>query len=162
MSKKALVKVYENYDEAAKAVNLLLERGVLKKYISVIAKGEQEEKNEFEFNKENNNMIFWGEQGAFWGSLWGLLSGGILFWVPGFGPLVATGRILAAIAGMVGGAAILGAGGAMISWFIDVGIEKSLAHKYAEMLKENKILLIVHGEDAAVEMAEDIFAEAEK
>ncbi len=162
MSKKALVKVYENYDEAAKAVNLLLERGVLKKYISVIGKGEQEEKNEFEFNKENNNMIFWGEQGAFWGSLWGLLSGGILFWVPGFGPLVATGRILAAIAGMVGGAAILGAGGAMTSWFVDVGIEKSLAHKYAEMLKENKILLIVHGEDAAVEMAEDIFAEAEK
>jgi uncharacterized membrane protein len=162
MSKKAFVRVYDTYDEAAKAVNLLLERGVLKKYISVLAKGEQEEKNEFKYDKENNDMIFWGEQGAFWGSLWGLLTGGILFWVPGFGPLVATGRILAAIAGMVGGAVLFGSAGAMTAWFVDIGIEKALANKYGEMLKENKILVIVHGDNDAVEMAETIFEEAEK
>jgi uncharacterized membrane protein len=159
MSKKAFVRVYDNYDEAAKAVNVLLEGGVLKKYISVLGKGEQEERNEFQYKKENEDMIFWGEQGAFWGSLWGLLTGGILFWVPGFGPLIATGRILAAIAGMVGGAALFGSAGAMTAWFIDLGIEKTLAKEYGEMLKENKILVIVHGDDAAVEIAEKIFPE---
>jgi uncharacterized membrane protein len=159
MSKKAMVKVYESYDEAAKAVNLLIDGGVLKKYISVLGKGEQEEKNEFKYEKENNDMIFWGEQGAFWGGLWGLLTGGILFWVPGFGPLVATGRILTAIAGMVGGAVLFGSAGAMTAWFIDLGIEKSLAKEYGEMLKEDKILVIVHGDDDAVEIAEKIFQE---
>ncbi|SFV68187.1 hypothetical protein MNB_SM-6-1500 [hydrothermal vent metagenome] len=156
MSKKAMVKVYENYDEAAKAVSALVDGGVLKKYISVIGKGEQEEQNEFEYNKQNNDIIFWGEQGAFWGSLWGLLAGGILFWIPGFGPLIATGRVLAAIAGMVGGGVMFGATGAMTAWFIDIGVEKSLAHKYGDLLQENKILVIVHGDNAAVEMAEDI------
>ena len=132
---------------------------MLKKYISVIAKGEQEEKNEFEYKKHAENMIFWGEQGAFWGGLWGLLMGGILFWAPGVGPIVATGRILAAIAGMAGGAAMFGATGAMTAWLIDLGIEKSLAEKYGDYLKDGKILVIVHGDDDAVAIAKKVLNE---
>ena len=162
MSKNALVKVYDDYDSAAKAVNLLLNGGVLKKYISVIGKGEQEEKNEFEYNKERDNIIFWGEQGAFWGGLWGLLMGGILFWAPGVGPIVATGQILTAIAGMAGGAVMFGAAGAMTAWFVELGIEKSLAQKYGDMIQDNKILVIVHGDEDAVAIAKKVFEEAEK
>ena len=153
MSKKALVKVFDTYDEAAATVSKLLKNGVLKKYISVIAKGEQEEKNEFEYKKNSEHMIFWGEQGAFWGGLWGLLMGGILFWAPGVGPIVATGRILTAIAGMAAGAVMFGATGAMTAWLVDLGIEKSLAKEYGDMLQENKILVIVHGDEDAVEIA---------
>ena len=160
MSKKAFVKVYDNYDDAAKAVNKLLDGGVLKKYISVLGKGEQEEHNEFKYKKENENMLFWGEQGAFWGALWGLLSGGILFWVPGFGPLIATGRILTAIAGMVGGAVLFGSAGAMTAWLVEIGIEKSLAKEYGDLLQDNNILVIVHGDDDAVEIAEKVFQES--
>ncbi|ADN08155.1 general stress protein [Sulfurimonas autotrophica] len=159
MSKKVLVKVYDTYDEAAEVVNKLLENGVLKKYISVIAKGEQEEKNEFEYNKNSENMIFWGEQGAFWGGLWGLLSGGILFWTPGVGPIVATGRILTAIAGMAGAAVMFGATGAMTAWLIDLGIEKSLAKEYGDMIQDNKILVIVHGDEDAIEIAKKTLGE---
>ncbi|QOP42571.1 DUF1269 domain-containing protein [Sulfurimonas sediminis] len=159
MSKEALVKVYDNYDEAAEFVNKLLANGVLKKYISVIAKGEQEEKNEFEYKKHSENIIFWGEQGAFWGGLWGVLMGGILFWAPGVGPIVATGRILASIAGMAAGAVMFGATGAMTAWLVDLGIEKSLAEKYGDMIQENKILVIVHGDEDAVEIAEKTVAQ---
>lgn len=159
MSKKVLVKAYDTYDDAAEAVNKLLDNGVLKKYISVIAKGEQEEKNEFEYKKNSENMIFWGEQGAFWGGLWGLLLGGILFWTPGVGPIVATGQILAAIEGMAAGAVMFGATGAMTAWLVDLGIEKSLAEKYGDMIKENKILVIVHGDEDAVEIAKKALGE---
>ncbi len=158
MSKDVFVKVYDNYDEAADAIKKLLEGGVLKKYISVLAKGEQNELNEFEYKKENEDIIFWGEQGAFWGSLWGLLAGGVLMWVPGFGPLVATGRILAALAGMVGGAATLGSIGAIAAWLVDLGMEESLAHKYKELLEQNKILVVVHGDEDAVKMAEGLLS----
>ncbi len=159
MSKDVLVKVCNNYDEAARVVSRLLSNGVLKKYISVIAKGEQEEKNEFEYKKNAENMIFWGEQGAFWGGLWGLLMGGILFWAPGVGPIVATGRILTAIAGMAAGAVMFGATGAMTAWLVDLGIEKSLAEKYGDMLQDNKILVIVHGDEDAVEIAKKALGE---
>ena len=158
MSKEVFAKAYNTYDDAAQAVKTLLEGGVLKKYISVLAKGEQKELNEFEYKKENEDIIFWGEQGAFWGSLWGLLAGGVLMWVPGFGPLVATGRVLAALAGMVGGAATLGSISAIAAWLIDLGIEESLAHKYKDLLEQNKILVIIHGDEDAVKMAEDILS----
>ena len=159
MSDKVLVKAFDSYEDAAKCVSSLMDGGVLKKYISVIGKGEQEEQNEFEYKKNAENMIFWGEQGAFWGGLWGLLMGGILFWAPGVGPILATGQILTAIAGMAGGAVMFGAAGAMTAWLVDLGIEKSLAIKYGEMIQENKILVIVHGDEDAVKIAKKILGE---
>ena len=156
MNEKVLVEVFDSYEVAANNVNKLIDGGVLKKYISVIGKGEQKEQNEFEYKKNTDNMIFWGEQGAFWGGLWGLLMGGILFWTPGVGPILATGQILSAIAGMTGGAVMFGAAGAMTAWFVELGIEKSLAIKYGEMIKENKILVIVHGDKDAVEIAKKV------
>jgi uncharacterized membrane protein len=159
MNKKSLVKVYDNYEDAAKTVNTLLHNGVLKKYISVIGKGEQEEQNEFEYKKDAENMIFWGEQGAFWGGLWGLLMGGILFWTPGAGPIIATGRILAAIAGMAGGAAMFGATGALTAWLVDLGVEKKLAEEYGEMIKDGQIMVVVHGDEDAVEIAHKVLDE---
>ena len=159
MSDKVLVKAFDSYEDAAKCVSSLIDGGVLKKYISVIGKGEQEEQNEFEYKKNAENMIFWGEQGAFWGGLWGLLMGGILFWAPGVGPILATGQILTAIAGMAGGAVMFGAAGAMTAWLVDLGIEKSLAIKYGEMIQENKILVIIHGDEDAVKIAKKILGE---
>ena len=159
MSDKVLVKVFDSYEDAAKCVSTLIDGGVLKKYISVIGKGEQEEQNKFEYKKNAENMIFWGEQGAFWGGLWGLLMGGILFWAPGVGPILATGQILTTIAGMAGGAVMFGAAGAMTAWLVDLGIEKSLAIKYGDMIKENKILVIVHGDEDAVKIAKKVVNE---
>ncbi|WP_297484966.1 general stress protein [Sulfurimonas sp.] len=160
MSKDVLVKVYDSYDSAAKSVDTLIDGGVLKKYISVIGKGEQKTQDGFEFNKNRENAIFWGEQGAFWGGLWGLLMGGILFWTPGVGPILATGQILTAIAGMTGGAVMFGAAGAMTAWLVDLGIEKSLAVKYGEMIKDDHILVIVHGSEDAVKIAKKALGEA--
>jgi hypothetical protein len=57
-------------------------------------------------------MKGWGKLGAFWGGLWGLLSGAAgMFLIPGFGPLIAAGPIVEALVGAIGGAGL--AGGAM-------------------------------------------------
>jgi hypothetical protein len=37
----------------------------------------------------------WGKSGAFWGGLWGMLSGSALFVIPGIGPLLAAGPLVA-------------------------------------------------------------------
>ena len=63
---------------------------------------------------------------------------------------------------MIGGAVLFGSAGAMTAWFIDEGIEESLAKEYGDMLQNNKILVIVHGDEAAVEMAETILKESEQ
>ena len=154
-----MVRVYDNYDAAYADVVKLIDNGVFKKYISVIGRAEEEKAGEFEENKSLDKLVFWGEQGAFWGGLWGLLAGGMLLAVPGVGPLAATGQIMSAVAGMLGGAAVFGTTGAMAAWFIDRGMEDSLAQKYAKDIEDGKIVVIVHGDEDAVDMANKILSE---
>ncbi|WP_457744654.1 hypothetical protein [Sulfurimonas sp.] len=162
MSNNIMVRIYDKYDDAYADVKNLMDRGVLKKYISVIGRAEEEKAGEYEEEKSLDKLVFWGEQGAFWGGLWGLLAGGTLLAVPGFGPLAATGQIMSAVAGMLGGAAIFGTTGAMTAWFADRGVEDSLAQKYSKYLEDGKIMLIVHESTDAVEMAEKILNESSK
>jgi hypothetical protein len=64
------------------------------------------------FTDTSERMKVWGEHGAFWGVVWGLLAGASgLFVVPGVGPLLAVGPIVDALAAAVAGATL--AGGAM-------------------------------------------------
>ncbi len=154
MRKEQLIAIYNDHEDSAKAIETLLKAGISKKDISVLAKGEGDEpKDDFELNKENEDIAFWGKQGAFWGALWGFLMGAFFFFVPGFGPLVATGPIIASLAGALGGAAVVGSAAALVAWFKDLGVEEMEAHRYADLLKEGKILVIIHG-DSAIEKAE--------
>ncbi len=149
MKKEQLIAVYDNHDDAAQAVEALLKAKVPKEAISVLGKGEGEEpKDEFELNKENEDIAYWGKQGAFWGALWGFLMGAFFFFIPGFGPLVATGPVIASLAGALGGAAVVGSAAALVAWFKDLGVEEVEAIRYKDLLKEGKTLVIVHGKEA--------------
>lgn len=149
MKREQLIAVYENHDDAAEAIHTLLKEGVSKEDISVLGKGEGgEPKDDFELEKENEDIAYWGKQGAFWGALWGFLMGAFFFWIPGFGPLVATGPVIASLAGALGGAAVVGSATALVAWLMDLGIEEVEAHRYADLLKEGHTLVIVHGQDA--------------
>lgn len=47
----------------------------------------------------------WGAMGAFWGGIWGLLTGAAgMFLVPGLGPIIAAGPIVESLVGGAGGA----------------------------------------------------------
>lgn len=61
------------------------------------------------YSSTGERMKGWGEMGALWGGLWGLITGAAgMFLVPGIGPLLAAGPVVEALAGAVGGAAITG------------------------------------------------------
>ncbi len=154
-----LIAVYDTHDDAAKAVKELLEAGISKEAISVLGRGEGEEPKEtFEVDKENDDILYWGKQGAFWGGLWGFLMGALFFWVPGFGPLIATGPIIASLAGALGGAAVVGSAAALVAWFVDLGMEEAEAHRYTDLLKAGKLLVIVHGSDEIDKAAQTLEA----
>ena len=149
MKRDQFIAVYDNHDDAAEAIHTLLKAGISKEDISVVGKGEGgEPKDEFVLEKEKEDVAYWGKEGAFWGAVWGFLIGALFLWVPGFGPLVASGPIIASLAGALGGAAVVGSTTALVVWFMDLGIEEIEAHRYADMLKEGKTLIIVHGKTA--------------
>ena len=156
MKKDTLIAVYDKHDDAADAVEALIKADFGKEHISVLGKGEMRQEDSFEYKKENEDILYWGKMGAFWGGLWGFFMGALFFWVPGFGPLVATGPIVASLAGLVGGAATVGSITALATWLVDLGLLETEALHYEDLLKKGKVLVLVHGNDTELTKAKEV------
>src|ERR1700730_476990 len=91
-------------------------------------------------------------EGAATGAGSGAVLGGALGWmvgigalaIPGLGPFIAAGPIMATLAGAAGGAAAGGLTGALIG----MGIPEYEAKRYEGKVKDGNILLSVHTEDS--------------
>jgi hypothetical protein len=53
-------------------------------------------------------MKYWGKLGAFWGGFWGLLFGSAMFAIPGIGPILVAGPLVAWIVAGLEGAVVVG------------------------------------------------------
>src|SRR6185295_19443066 len=84
-----------------------------------------------------------GAGGALGGTL-GLLVGIGALAIPGLGPLIAAGPILAALSGAAAGAAVGGITGALIG----MGIPELEAKQYEGKIRGGNILLSIHVDDA--------------
>jgi hypothetical protein len=104
-------------------------------------------------------------EGAVTGAGTGGLLGGALGWIagigalaiPGVGPFIAAGPILAALSGAAIGATVGGIAGGLIG----MGIPEIEAKRYEGKLQEGNILISVHTENSEeITRAEDIFTHA--
>ncbi len=94
-----------------------------------------------------------GAGGAIGGTL-GLLAGIGAIAIPGLGPLIAAGPLMAALSGAAVGAAVGGITGALVG----MGIPELEAKKYEGKIKSGNILLAVHVEDGKqLDRAKEIF-----
>src|SRR6202453_5021688 len=112
----ATVAVFETHAEADEAVKELQEAGFDMKKLSVVGKDYHTEEQVVGYYNAGDRMKHWGKLGAFWGGLWGLLFGAAFFWIPGIGPILVGGPLVAWIiaalesAVVVGGISAVGAG----------------------------------------------------
>jgi hypothetical protein len=104
-------------------------------------------------------------EGVATGAGTGGVLGGALGWIagigalaiPGVGPFIAAGPILAALSGAAVGAAVGGIAGGLIG----LGIPEIEAKRYEGKVKEGNLLLSVHTENSEeITRAKDIFAKA--
>ena len=98
-----------------------------------------------------------GTGGVIGGALGWLAGIGVLA-IPGVGPYIAAGPILAALSGAAIGATVGGVAGGLIG----MGIPELEAKRYEGKLQEGNILIAVHADDSdEVSRAKDIFETAE-
>jgi hypothetical protein len=104
-------------------------------------------------------------EGAAAGAGTGGVLGGALGWlvgigalaIPGLGPFIAAGPIMAALSGAAAGAALGGVTGALIG----LGIPEYEAKRYEGKIKEGNMLISVHAQDSSArDMAKAIFEHA--
>jgi hypothetical protein len=138
--------IYKTREQAEGAVDVLTANGFRSTDISVLM---PENVGTKDFAHEKSTKAPEGAAtgagtGAVLGGTLGLLAGIGALAIPGVGPLIAAGPIMATLAGAGAG----GAAGGMIGALIGMGIPEFEAKRYEGRVKSGHILLSVHCDDS--------------
>lgn len=138
----AVFGIYKMTSIAEAAVDELLASGYSNEDVSVLMPDDESTRN---FAHEKNTKAPEGTAagaatGGVIGGTLGLLAGMGALMIPGIGPLLAAGPIIAALAGVGAGGAVGGLLGALIG----IGIPEYEAKRYEGYVKDGGILLSVH------------------
>src|SRR6202166_2845486 len=153
---KAVFGIARSEAQAAAIADQLRAAGFSENDISVLFPDKQGTKD---FAHEQHTKA---PEGAATGATGGAVVGGALGWmvgigalaIPGLGPFIAAGPIMAALAGAAGGAGAGGLTGALIG----MGIPEYEAKRYEGKVKGGNILMSVHAVDGKeVSRAKEVF-----
>ena len=151
----AVIAVYGTHDAAQRAIRELQQSGFDMQKLSIVGKDYHSEEDVVGYYT-GERMKSWGKLGAFWGGIWGLLFGWAFFLVPGFGPLLAAGPLVAWIVSALEGAVVVGGLSALGAALYSIGIPKNSIIQYETQLRAGKFLVIAHGTAEQVKNAKDI------
>lgn len=156
---KAVICVIDSTQQAERVVGELRDAGFPGDSVSALLPDKEGTRD---FAHEQNTKA---PEGAATGAGAGGLLGGALGWmvgvgalaIPGLGPFIAAGPLLAALSGAAVGAAVGGLSGALVG----MGIPEYEAKQYEGKIKGGNILLSVHTPDAERrKLAKEIFEKA--
>ena len=143
---KAVICIAKTRVQAESIISHLQNAGVLTTDISVLLPdlhGSRDFAHEHN-TKAPEGASIGGSAGGVAGGVIGLLAGIGALAIPGVGPFIAAGPIMAALSGAAVGAAIGGITGALIG----MGMPEYEAKQYEAKVKEGNILLSVHTDDS--------------
>ena len=143
---KAVICIAKSEEQASNIVNQLKQNGFAADDVSVLL---PDRAGSRDFAHEQHTKA---PEGATAGALAGGVMAGVLGWlagigslaIPGVGPLVAAGPIMAALGGAAAGGAVGGMAGALVGF----GIPEYEAKQYEGKVKNGNILISVHTEDS--------------
>jgi uncharacterized membrane protein len=158
----SVVAIYDTHERAERAIKELQEGGVDMKSLSIAGKDTHTDEHVVGYYNTGDRMKHWGKIGAFCGGFWGLLFGSGLFLIPGLGPILVAGPLVAWIIAGLEGAVVVGSVSALGAGLVSIGIPKDSVLKYEVALKTDKYLLIVHGTEDEVDNAKNIIAGTER
>jgi hypothetical protein len=143
---RALFGIYTSAAQAENAVNALIDAGFASEDVSVLMP-DQQGTREFAVRKETKapeGVATGATTGGVLGGTLGVLVGLGSLAIPGLGPLIAAGPIVAGLAGLGAGGAV----GGLIGALVGMGIPEYEAKRYEGRVKDGGILLSVHCETA--------------
>jgi hypothetical protein len=159
MSKKSVFCIATTRDQADRIVGQLQTANFSANDISALF-ADKETTRDFAHEKHTK-----APEGAVTGATTGAVVGGALGWIagigalaiPGVGPFIAAGPIMAALSGVAIGGAVGGIAGGLIG----LGIPELEAKRYEGKIKQGNILISVHTENSdEIKKAKEIFTRA--
>lgn len=159
---KAMVAIYDNHEQAEQAIKKLEKNGYDMKELSIIGKDYHTNENVIGYYNMGDRMKQWGSNGAFWGSIWGLLFGSAFFFIPGVGPLLIAGPFVSSLVGALEGAVLVGGLSALGAALTSLGIPKDSILEYETGIRAGRFMLLAHGTQMDVEKAKQILQIGER
>ena len=159
MSHKSIYAIATSQTQAEQIVTNLTSAGFSSNDISVLF---PDKETTHEFSHEKNTKapegaVTGAATGGVVGGTLGLLAGIGALAIPGVGPLIAAGPLLAALSGAAAGATVGGIAGGLIG----LGIPEIEAKRYESRVNEGNILISVHAVDGdEVDRAKEILKAA--
>jgi hypothetical protein len=159
MAAKAVFGIAKGEEQATRIVNALKEAGFSNDDVSVLL---PDRAGSRDFAHEHHTKA---PEGAATGAVAGGVMAGVLGWlagigtlaIPGVGPLIAAGPIMAALSGAAAGGAV----GTLAGALVGLGIPEYEAKQYEGKVKNGNILISVHTEDSKERnIAKEIFDRA--
>ncbi|ETT48800.1 MULTISPECIES: general stress protein [Paenibacillus] len=151
---KKIVGIFDTEQEATRAIEGLHNQGFSNDEISVITRDRDELRNisEDTGTKAPEGVATGAATGGVVGGVAGLLAGIGALAIPGIGPILAAGPIVATLTGAAVGA---GAGG-LVGGLIGLGIPEDEAKEYEGYVESGKILVLVDDNGRGYQ-AHDVF-----
>ncbi len=153
---ESVAAVYHTHSQAEEAVKELQRAGIDMHSLSIVAKDYHTDEQVVGYYNVGDRMKRWGKTGAFWGGFWGLLFGSAFFAIPGIGPLLVAGPLVAWMVGALEGAAVVGGLSALGAGLLSIGIPKNSILEYEAAVKSDKFLLLMNGSASEAAKAKGI------
>ena len=148
--------LYDTYDSAVAAVNALEAAGIPHSDISIVSNNVDNQYGKDRSAEAAKDAGKGAGVGAVVGGVGGLLTGLGLLAIPGVGPVVAAGWLVATAAGAATGAVVGGAAGGLVGSLTGAGVPEHDAHFYAEGVRRGGTLVTARADDARASAAREI------
>ena len=148
--------LYDTYDSAVAAVNALEAAGIPHTDISIVSNNVDNQYGKDRPAEAAKDAGKGAGVGAVVGGVGGLLTGLGLLAIPGVGPVVAAGWLVATAAGAATGAVVGGAAGGLVGSLTGAGVPEHDAHFYAEGVRRGGTLVTARADDARASAAREI------
>ena len=152
---KTISAMYDTMAQAQATVTELLAQGIPNSDINLVANASDAEyaANFTEGNKIHEAGETVTEAGAAVGGIGGLVVGLSFFMIPGIGPVLAAGGLLASL---IAGTSLGALAGGAVSVLVELGIASEQAGTYAEGIRRGGALLVVKSSEAVADQAEAV------
>jgi len=148
---RTVTAMYDSFTAAQRAVQDLVDAGFNRDNISLIA---NDAAGEYKSYTADGDVK--GNEGANFGAVTGALVGLGAMLIPGIGPVVAAGPLVAALTGAGLGAAAGAITGGLTASMIDFGLDREYAGYYAEGVRRGGAMVAVRADEGRATQAESI------
>ncbi len=159
---RTVVGLFDSLTETQHAVNDLMDAGFKRDDISLVANDARNEYAKYlrPGTLHSTDDAVTADEGAGFGAVVGGLTGilaslGALA-IPGIGPVIAAGPLVAALTGGTIGAVAGAATGGIVAGLVKTGVSEDDAQAYAEGIRQGGTLLVVNSPDSMAQRAQDI------